>query len=262
MKLKISDLIDPKQYRKMRGDVHDNWERYILSVFKDQFKITEGLILTHPISKAVDVLDRTGYVVVEPRNVNVFHVIVTDADDVDKLMKIAKNLGWFPSAISDDITINFNKYTESNLRSLLNKSDKVFIRFEAKYDIQLDRSKFDYLYHFTKKAFLEKIKRNGLTPKTASKLSNHPERVYLSYTQSGAEKFGKKFVNRIYKYDSNHSDELKAMYSTGMILRIRVENIPDYFKIYEDPNYKSSGCFTLNNIPWKYIDVIKEFNLE
>lgn len=265
MRIKLIDLIDPKLYNRMNGDVHDEWERYVLSEYKDQFKLNEGLILTHPLSKALNVLDKSGFDVVEPRKENVFHVVVyRSKTDIDKLLKITNNLGWFPSAVGEDIVRNFDKYTASNLRSKMNSFDKVFIRFEAKYDIQLGTEGIDYLYHFTKKIFLGRIEKYGLTPKTASKLSNHPERIYLSFSANGAAKFGKKFINRIFnpKRSKKYSDDVIKLYKTGIILRIRVESIPFYFKIYEDPNYKGTGCFTLNNIPWNSIDVFDEFNLD
>jgi hypothetical protein len=263
MRVSIKDLINPELYGMMSGDVHDNWERYILSEYKDQFKLNEGLILTHPLNKTLNVLDKSGYYIVEPKNENIFHIIVDEDTDITKLMKIASNLGWFPSAVSGELLRGFNKYTGSNLKAKLNEFERVYIRFEAKYDIEVNTGGIENLYHFTRKIYLPKIKKYGLTPKTTSKLSRHPERVYFAYTTTEVERFAHKFVNRVVSDDvkDKYPEEVIDDYLTAVILKIKVELIPAYFKVYDDPNYHLKACYTLNTVPFSAIKVVKEFSL-
>lgn len=263
MILRIKDLIDPDLFREISNDPHGSWERYILSEYKDQFKLNEGLILTQPVYNTLAVLDKSGFKVVQPENTNIFHVIVDEDSDVDKLLKITNNLGWFPSAVNNSLLKNFDKFTPSNLRSLIMSYNLAYIRFEAKYDIEVNLHGVDYLYHFTRKIYLPKILKNGLMPKTTSKLSHHPDRVYFTYTIHESERFANKFVNRIVPkniektYPKEHNDS----YLTGVILKVNVDMIPHYFKVFDDPNYHRKGCFTLNTIPPVALKVIKEFSL-
>lgn len=128
----------------------------------------------------------------------------------------------------------------------------------------IDIKGIKYLYHATKKLYLKNIQKNGLVSKSKSKIANHPERIYLAYTQEGAEKFAKHPTNLVRTPVLKHGKpetlpvSAKKLYSTVVILRIFTTRLPHTLKAYVDPNYKDEGCYTLNTIPWSAIDIVKE----
>ncbi len=257
----ITDTIHPMLMPTFVDNIQEQLERYERMVYADQFALNEGLILTHPVIKALRVLDNSGFYVSETDE-NKFYVECSyTTTDFDKLLKITQNLGWFVVQIRNKRGDKSIKYSTTNLHKMLDEYESVYLLFEPKYDIELNRNDYKFLYHFTHKKNLGRIKKQGLTPRTASKTSNHPERVYLAFTANGAEKIGRKIVNRTITrpVDSNISVE---DYKTGVILQIYCEMIPSYFKLYADPNYKNAGCFTLNTIPPDSIRSFKEFDLD
>lgn len=239
---------------------------------KEQKLLNEGLILTHPIEKSIKVIENAGFEVITLQTAKYQNRFFVEVDsistDFSKLFKITDNLGWFCSEVKEGIKLGSksHKYTPSNLSKFLKDCPIVFLLFEPKYDLAIDPRRYDYLYHFTTLINLNRIKEYGLTPKTQSKISTHPERIYLAYTAHAAEKFGRKIDVRLrdelegIETPPNHNkkEELKM----GVILKITVTGLPSYFKIYQDPNYYEEGCFTLNSIPYSSIDVFKKFDLD
>lgn len=236
---------------------------------KEQKLLNEGLILTQPMEKSIKVIENAGFEVIMFNSVNYknrFFVEINEHDsDWHKLLKIAENLGWYPSHVhSSDIKHpNMIKFTNSNLKTYLSKYRQIWVLFEPKYDFELNVRSYDYFYHFTHKIFADRILKNGLDPRTEDKTSAHPPRVYLAFHASGAEKFGRKIVNRVTKikpedrkYHNRLTDDL-----VGVILKIDVSELPRYFKIYQDPNYLHDGCFTLNTVPPNAIHRFKEIDL-
>jgi hypothetical protein len=240
-----------------------------LKYVKEQNLLNEGLILTHPIEKSIKVIENAGFEVVlftGDKYKNRFFVEFYEmTSDWHKLLKIAENLGWYPSHVhSSDIKHpNMIKFTNSNLKSHLVKYQKIWVLFEPKYDLEVGLRSYDYLYHFTHKIFVDRIMKNGLDPRNEDKTSHHPPRIYLAFNPSAAEKFGRKEVNRISKINPEKRDKHNKLQDdlVGVILRIDVPQLPKYFKIYEDPNFLYQGCFTLNTVPPNAIYRFKEFDL-
>ena len=226
-------------------------------------KLNEGLIITHELPKTIRIIEKNGFDVVlfdDHKFANRFFVeLDSDKSDFDKLFKICNNLGWFCSQIRGRATYGPDsvKYTGANLKKHRDLYEKVMLLFEPKYDLPVSTNDVDYLYHFTTKLNWRRIKVQGLSPRTTSKVSTHPDRVYLALTLSACEKFGKRIENKVFdpiEPEHKHSDEINV----GVILRIRVDRIPDYFKIYADPNFYKDGCYTLNTIPPTAIEIFKE----
>lgn len=246
--MKLIDIFDPK-YRK-----------YFNEPKKEL--ISEGLILTHPMTKSIKIIESNGFDVVlvdDDRYRNRFFVEITDLSDSDKLFKIANNLGWFCSQIrgagkygADDV-----KYTATNLRRYFEKYDELMLLFEPKYDIEVSLVGIEYLYHFTTKINWHRIKKHGLTPRTSSKTATHPERVYLTFSVSDAEKLSKKIANRrVVDPDPKH--KYSGDVDSAVILRIHVDSLPDGFRLFSDPNFLNKGGFTLNSIRPSAITLFKE----
>lgn len=265
MRFNIKDLIPEEYHKLMLGDAFDRYDAELeldRKMYGDEDRLYEGLITTHPIEKAVDVLDRRGFNVADGQGM-MFYIRIDPDTDLDDLYKITNNLGYFPASVGA-FKNKMAKFDENELSSMLKSYNMAFVRFEAKYDYPIDIKGIKYLYHATKKLYLKNIQKNGLVSKSKSKIANHPERIYLAYTQEGAEKFAKHPTNLtkspVLKRGKPETLPISAkkLYSIVVILRISTTRLPHTLKAYVDPNYKDEGCYTLNTIPWSAIDIAKE----
>lgn len=159
--------------------------------------------------------------------------------NIDEINKFMDSFGWFPSKI------NGYKYTPTP------KTDAI-IQYEPKYDIQVIPS--PHYYHLIPDIIWDNVKLSGLTPKTKSKISIHPERVYLvrEYNEKAFEKLAKALYNNI---DGSTKEYIEKYY----VLKINIEELvkSGRDKFYKDPNY-SLGVWTYKNIPPIYIKKIAE----
>jgi hypothetical protein len=150
-------------------------------------------------------------------------------------------LGWYPSWIS---TSNYSGKWNPKLFNY----DRSEIIFEAKFDEEVVENIPPILYHITPTQNSNKILHIGLVPKSRSKSSYHPERVYLGKSLEGVEKLASQMYQRT--GERNYT-----------ILKIEPEMIPgEYLKLYTDPNYTKEAYYTLNNIPPQAIEKIKDLN--
>jgi hypothetical protein len=92
---------------------------------------------------------------------------------ITHIIKTMSNLGYFLSTW-------FREGNSSFLKPEKILYDDVYIlRFEAKFDTEwIPNSR--YLYHVTNQKYLKKIMKSGLVPKSKNKVTNHPDRIYLS----------------------------------------------------------------------------------
>jgi hypothetical protein len=118
------------------------------------------------------------------------------------------------------------------------------IFIEPKYDHQVEIP--NTLYHASPLKFKDKILKTGLTPKSGSKLSYHPDRIYLSSNMESCVKFGEYLLN---------STENKYYKNGYCIYIIKGKGID---KLYSDVNMRDGGFYTLNNIKKEYISLFKE----
>lgn len=172
---------------------------------------------------------------------------VHPAPSISDILKIMNNFGWFPSFVrtgtNKNVTGKYYPYSNTAIRNSIVNDDVsyVMMTFEAKYDTVAEITT-NYLFHVTDKRFVDKILKNGLVPKTKSKLSTHPDRVYAI-------------------------DNIKSI---SAIVRHPGQTIKDpvYLKItvnklnnvtwYKDPN--SEGVYTYSNIPPNAISVWPDEN--
>ena len=103
--------------------------------------------------------------------------------------------------------------------------------FEKKYDEVMNIPKL--IYHITDAKYLDKIKHIGLTPKTKSKLSSHPERIYAALDKEDTLNLWKRMKIFIPK-------------EKDILLTIDTEKLNNTF--YNDPNFQNKGVYTYNNI--------------
>jgi len=240
MKLKKTRLITSSFIRMQLLQI-------LLETYKDEYELNlkEGLTKTTNIGKTIELLKKFSDNTVDIERIkNTFEVtfLEKNIDFLNKFLRNVNNLGWFPSYI---ITPTYKGRWEENK---YNQHMSV-IKFESKFDEEIVENIPPILYHTTPTQNVNKILKIGLTPKSRSKLSYHPDRVFLGKSIEGLEKI----IPHMSFLSGNKS---------YTILKITPNMIPgDYLRLYTDPNYPKEGFYTLNNIPPQAISKVKEINL-
>jgi hypothetical protein len=168
--------------------------------------------------------------------------------DVDSSLNTINKLftnrhGWFPSKMIINYTdglIDIFTYDENILKGVDNKRfDSVKITYEANYDIEEEVPA--KLYHLSTSEYKDKILKNGLVPKSKSKLTKHPDRIYVCLK-----------IEKCYDLirNMNSINENKDW----ILYEISTKGIND-LKLYTDPNYEG-GYYLVDNIPPSNIKII------
>lgn len=218
---------------------------YFDGILKEQL-ITEFIetVVRHKTIKHVKQLVGPGYTFPDndskQHDIESFILIKFDkltSDSLDNMNKNMLNFGWFPASIDNKNGIQ-GKYSDKFIKCM--NQPNVIIKYEANKDttiIPVNR----FLYHITPDYAWKRIKLNGLTPRTSSKLSNHPERIYL-------------FDGKPENYDSIasyliahnvHKNDVRNSY----MMEIDTNKIPN-IKYFKDPNFPlTNAIWTYQNIP-------------
>ena len=222
----------------------------------------EGLIYSQSAEKTVSLLGKyfkivgqTSYNFIEITTDNTIIIDLTpiahNVDNIRSLLLTINNLGWFVSLIYYKKLLNprikDEKYSEEKLLEFIKNKNytNLYIVLEAKFDRELDVGEIpEKLYHLSYQKHFNKIKEKGLIPKTKNKLSTHPERIFLALNIES--------VNKLYgQFKTKEPNE------TFTIWEIEIDKVPQ-LKLFDDPNYKGKGVYTLMNIPPNAIKIIKE----
>lgn len=234
-------------------------------IYADEFALNEGLVRSWPIDKTISMLKSSKFNVILVSGKNKYELIlpVKNIDRLKKATEISNNMGWFPSYVKSYLgsrEIDRQKYTADIVGSMISKDiDSIVVTFEAKYDVVVhDIPK--YLYHITPREVAAKILKFGLTPKTQSLVSTHPERIY----------FGKS-IDDVKKLTKRIEFAKKARDGKFWVLKINTKQIPAYFKVfgqidkknnlYSDPNFVDRGLYTLNSVPPNAIEFEEEVDV-
>lgn len=211
----------------------------LLIEYADEYAINEGLIKSYPIESVMSTFSRVGFKVIKKEN----KATIRWSNPIDRkwLNSRLQSLGWYPVSMSIKTKLNdflgpFNPDTFAKWMAMSNA--ELSLVLEPKYDLEVS----DYpklLFHITEFKYWSKISRKGLRSSTKNKLT--PERIYLAKSESDARQL-------LGKMAKNSSETEFAL------LQIDTDSIPQYFKLYKDPN--SSGMFTLNTIPPYSIELI------
>lgn len=220
---------------------NSNKDLYIYDEIKkrskfDRLTLVEGLILTYPIDKSVNILKK--------RFPELDIQVETDGDifiqgftnKIDKYLPLITNIGYFISKITID-----GKEWKIDFK---NDDKPIAIYLEPKYDYEVPIP--DKLYHASPIKFKDKILKFGLSPRSGNKLSKHPERIYLTDNLNNAIYFGNYLKNK------ENNDWYKNGYCIYSV------NGKAISKLYSDINLREGGYYTLNNINPNDIKLIKE----
>lgn len=209
--------------------------------------LIEGLIKSVDYDKVISIIGN----LIEKLNINASCkmykgndrlILTIDENDIYKkkefypeLLKILNVTGYYISNYKINKnselqkgTLDFPIFIKNEPILYLNKKYDI-IKYEKKNGISTNIPEF--LYHVTKKEYLNKIEKSGLISKTENFIQNHPERIYL-------------FKNLLDCYDfiSNRNIE------NPIILKIDVK-VLYHLKLYEDPKYCGiEAYYTYDNI--------------
>jgi hypothetical protein len=228
-------------------------------IYKEEYELNlkESLTKTTPVGESISILKKQF-----PKSFfqydkgdSKFSITIKNIEEIgtsgfEKLLALLTNLGYFPSfmKIGNPPFIS-DKYEYRILKNVFEKNSakEINMTCEAKFD-QIVNNIPKILYHITPLKHWEKISKIGLAPKSRSKNSYHPDRVYLTKDENSAENLVQKFYKLIF---------LKEW----VLLKITTDDIPgEYFRLYYDPNYKQ-GFYTMNNIPPQAIEKIKDITI-
>ena len=229
---------------------------------EDYFVIYEGLLRSVSLNKAKVLIERLfsmyklywrDKIEMDEKN-NTLLVDILDFQDskdkIDYFLKYINNIGYFISIIyfkgpsETKLTdINYSKDTLiQKLNDYKNLSNLIVV-LESSHDIEEDNIP-DKLYHVTRQDVLHKIKKIGLVPRSESKKSTHPERIYLTKSYSDV-------------YDMTHHFKKEAPDQKFAILEINTSKI-NHLRLFHDPNYRDYGYYILVNVPPNAIKILKE----
>lgn len=175
------------------------------------------------------------------------------------IITMAENMGYFPSTINIDDRDLFLDYKEyCNFKNIISNDKKdidyinflksltfddfneIYFQFECYQDSDIKEEDLPkQLYHVCRTSDVDDILKNGFIPKSKSKISFHPNRVYFSTTLKGAESI---------------IDQFKDMEDVDYtVLKLNIdEGMKNYLKLKKDPNF-DDGYYTNQNISPYYI---------
>lgn len=239
-----------KQQYPLLQKVSDHYAFEMYKNIMSEQIITEFLYTMDPELTAKQIIKQAGYGVHIDHSKNKITLTfdTLTKDYLDKVNKVIDKFGWYPSYIDDK---NGGKYS-TNIDNFIGEHE-IVIGYEAKYDTQ---AKLDskHIYHLTPDILYPKIKISGLTPKSQSKLSNHPERIYLLNPTDDDDME----TIAITLWDSISNSKLKNSIGDYYLLRIDTSKLPNH-KFFEDPNFwiGNGAVWTYQNIPPSVISVDK-----
>ena len=199
-------------------------------------------------------------------------------NNIDQINQFMNSFGWFPASIASDHLNKSNNYEKWH-KSLqlpsdlyLNSSKPIEVVYHPKFTPSISIPKGMKLYHITSDIYLDKILKNGLSPKSKGKMVSHPERVYLFNFSIGLEgdnaaQFNKRpasddIGNMIADLHSatnvdNKSSEIKKYY----LLEVDTLKLSPNVKFWLDPAWENVGAvWTSSNIPPNAIKTIGVFD--
>ena len=216
----------------------------------------EGLIYSVSKTKFNDMINRwaisTEKIKIVPKNGNIIIISFIkppSEKELDNLLKLINNLGWYISAgLLNKENMKWKKFDKNDFKNnspLLNIL--IAIQAEAKFDPELTDMEFSVLYHATPSINDNKIRKIGLVPKSLSKISYHPERIYFTRTEDEAELIANRF------FELNNTLKEFSLYKID--INAAMEDNPQ-LRLFDDPLFKD-GIYTLSNISPIFITFLR-----
>lgn len=243
------------------GGEGNPWDKFG-ELITEQNKIYEGLIESYPIETVEKKINKEfpnlEYKIFELDYKSKYLLVWIDkGDNPNNLIKTMDTYGWFLSS-----PLNLSQILKAN------NSIKIQLKFEAKFDVDVTHN-FSYkkplvLGHLTPAVNLDKIMKNGLSPKSNSKLTLHPDRIYFFTQKLPIDKVFQ-LVQKLYAANPN-DPKYKDKYALLDVTLNHLQTTPEGFtgpriKFFTDPN--AADCvYTMENIHPKDIKVKLFFSID
>lgn len=213
----------------------------VLNKINEQTKLYEGLIKTHPIDKTITIMKRLfgdNVLLIDSIGINSVQIAFknNNKDVINNVIKYMNSLGWFIAEPKDENSLDVE---------LKDKNPVLF--FQAKFDLeQFPRDKDGKpckLYHLTPLVNLNKISKIGLVPKSNSKQTYHPERIYF-FTEILSDTEIIELVMGLY-YTNKNISKYKDRYILLEVELSKYDNPP--IRFFNDPNL-NNAVYTLEPV--------------
>lgn len=223
-------------------------------LIKSQQLLTEFVLKTIPIKKTIEELNKRFQSAEVISSDNDFSIltITSDASEINRIISFLDSFGYFPSKIDG---IRFNNILLQK-QVLYGKIEN--IKFEAKFDSEYIPNLDKKIYHISPDIYSTSIQVDGLTPKSQSKISTHPERIYFILDIWNNGKL-KRFAEKLFIYKSTTPNKSNVTIEYYNVYEIDIKKCKN-IKFYNDPQFIGEGVWTYQNIPpiaIKLIDKIK-----
>jgi len=270
---------------------YEVWYELYHRDYKHEFSLNnaiyEGLIKTYPRQDLKAYIQSKLRLSVQPDSVDVNNIIIQVTEkqiyNINRLLKLIQQYGWYISGIELGTIINgrqlgydfngsdvdINEYIET----ITKHGGRSLITIEPKYSDEVKTPTL--IYHTTLNSiWANKISKIGLSPKSQSILSTHPDRVYYMNNIEGAEQFGvvlareKLQAAKSKTYNSTKFNPVD-FYKHWVVLEIDTTKIPNarglsYFRVHMDPNAPNDkynkAVYSVNSVPPDAITMVKQFN--
>lgn len=180
------------------------------------------------------------------------YTFLTDID-VDFLNKAMNYLGWFLSTPKIEYVEKMQeKYNKGKIENLY-----LTLQFEPKHQNNITdeiKETEKTLIHLTPVYYVGKIRNIGFSPRSKNKQFGYTDRVYFlkgSINRDELLNIGERL---------NYNNENPINKGKYAIITIDTTEIPNYVKLFYDPNFKD-GVYTCNNVPPEVIVHIEEIQL-
>ena len=227
--------------------------------------IKEGLIKTQPadvvLRKVIFLPNNLIYVINYTKSDNLIHFEISFFNKLSEISKtfdaiesyFINMMGWFPSMmkiISLSGMENDIQYNKDYLIKNMSFISKVNIIFESKFDIESNIP--DKLYHLSIKEFENSILKNGLSPKSKSKISYHDSRIYVCKSILNCKSL---IPNMEMIYNQQKWSNPKSKINDDWII-YEIDTSGLDIDLYYDPNY-IGGYYLLKNTPSNNIKIVE-----
>lgn len=254
--LKIDDLVNKALLSKD-----------IMSRITEEYVINEGLIISQSPNITKRLLNmvyprKYGIIVRIEDNINnksmpsILLIFTRGIKNITKeyiqeLTRLINNCGWFVSSIF------YNNNTYLNIEEIFNfnNTDTFTVSLEPKFDTEVNIDNYPTkLFHVTQTKNLDRIKKQGLTPRNNCKTAYHPKRIYLLNNSNRWVDVARSLFNITNNVINNYVDE--RSYS---LIEIDVESFKERgYNLMYDPNSSEEAFFTTSTIQPSLLKVIDE----
>lgn len=182
---------------------------------------------------------------------NITQIVITyntiETELLDLVHKQMDAFGWYPNHVGNLMT--GSGVYDSNIKNFVGRRN-IPISYKRKTGITV-KPKNNFLYHLIPDMAYQKVKSFGLITKTQSKLSNHPDRIYLfDGIPDNIQELSDYLVSH-HKY----KNKINKMY----LLEIPTNKLKTWEFFEDDEFLLASAIWTYQMIPPGYIKVISEF---